>query len=284
MTSTCKVEGCTGKHRDNGYCNRHSQQFRKFGYIIEDEVIPKDQQCSIDDCEKKKYRRGMCRTHWKQWMAENPDLKVGAITECKVEGCTGKHSGKGFCRRHLEQYRIHGKVYGNLTNSRFDPNPHRFESDVCIMSLTDKMGTVTKEFLIDKEDYDRVKDCKWGSTGRYVYNETLGRLHWYILGIEKPSDRNIQMDHINMDKLDNRKCNLRICTQSQNKANVEKSILNTSGYKGVFRAMSEKWRAQIRVEGKAMHLGVYPTKEEAAESYNVAAEKHFGEFAQINQI
>jgi hypothetical protein len=94
-----------------------------------------------------------------------------------------------------------------------------------------------------------------------------------------------ETDHINGDSLDNRKGNLRTCTMEQNKRNRRTGKNNTSGYKGVqWCKRSKKWKAGIMVNRKAIHIGLYQTKEAAAKMYNEAAIKHHGQFAKLNTL
>lgn len=91
------------------------------------------------------------------------------------------------------------------------------------------------------------------------------------------------VDHINRDKLDDRWCNLRLATRSQNSANVALRRHSTSGFIGVtFDKPRNKWRAQIRIDGRKVNLGRYVTAEEAARVYDAATLKEFGEFAELN--
>lgn len=91
-------------------------------------------------------------------------------------------------------------------------------------------------------------------------------------------EANGYIDHIDMDRSNNRIENLRECTQSQNLANTRRLSTNTSGFKGVSRVSgSAKWRATI---GRR-HLGVFDTPEEAHAAYVAAAKKKFGEFARF---
>lgn len=95
-------------------------------------------------------------------------------------------------------------------------------------------------------------------------------------------------DHINHDKLDNRRENLRLCTQAENSRNsVKRTWRNgkqpTSRYKGVsLHRQSGKWRAQLYRERKLYCLGYYATEEQAARAYDAAAREHFDEFAYLN--
>lgn len=147
-----------------------------------------------------------------------------------------------------------------------------------------KLTVNGKTILIDSEDYERIKDYSmWVHTTKsYVYidktinyKKTRHRLHRFIMNAPK----NKYVDHINMNRLDNRKSNLRLCTNSQNLANSGLRKQNTSGFKGVSKNPSttspKKWRARIQHR----FIGYFYTKEEASRAYNREAKKIYGEFA-----
>ncbi len=91
------------------------------------------------------------------------------------------------------------------------------------------------------------------------------------------------VDHINQNKLDARRANLRITDRSGNAMNAGKKRHNTSGFKGVYLCkQTGRWRAEIRARGKVMKLGRFNTPQEAARAYDAAALKHHGEFACLN--
>lgn len=88
------------------------------------------------------------------------------------------------------------------------------------------------------------------------------------------------VDHIDMDRLNNRIENLRTATKSQNMSNRLKQSNNTSGYKGVyFQSQIKRWCAEIHADGKKTFLGTFDSAEEAHAAYVKAAESHHGEFA-----
>ena len=92
------------------------------------------------------------------------------------------------------------------------------------------------------------------------------------------------VDHINRNKLDCRRENLRIATKSQNAVNKSKDRKNaTSRYKGVSKARN-KWKASIQVDKKTIYLGTFDSEREAAMIYNAAAEGYFGEYAVLNEV
>lgn len=103
------------------------------------------------------------------------------------------------------------------------------------------------------------------------------RLAWLYMTGEWPAHH---IDHINCIRDDNRWCNLRPASRTQNLANTKRYLNNTSGFKGVsFHRPSQKWLAQIRANNVFHYLGIYKTPEEAHAAYCSAATKLFGEFA-----
>jgi len=93
------------------------------------------------------------------------------------------------------------------------------------------------------------------------------------------------VDHINGNPLDNRRSNLRVCTNAENLRNRGKTRANTSGYKGVwFNKIANFWYAALTVDGCVKNLGNYSTAEAAALAYNKAVKKYHGNFAKLNKV
>jgi hypothetical protein len=92
------------------------------------------------------------------------------------------------------------------------------------------------------------------------------------------------VDHISGDILDNRRCNLRLCTKSQNGMNRRKAnFATTSRFHGVhWCRRAERWRAQIKLRTGRRPIGNFGSEEAAARAYDAAAREHFGEFARLN--
>lgn len=136
--------------------------------------------------------------------------------------------------------------------------------------------------LVDDEDFEWLSQWRWAAREnqsgtfyavRYQVHRVI-QMHRVIM--EAPKE--LEVDHKNGDALDNRRCNLRLCTHQQNMHNRKLSKNNTSGYKGIsFRKRSQKWYASINV-----FIGSYDTSEEAARAYDTKAIELFGEFAKPN--
>lgn len=146
--------------------------------------------------------------------------------------------------------------------------------------------------LVDDEDYNAISRHSWHAinvksypvAARKTKKETNGKRRVILMSREImiPSP-NMIVDHINHNTLDNRKCNLRVCTQSQNMQNRIKHESKTSKYKGVsWDKKSEKWRTTIKVNDKIRYLGLFNREDIAADLYDIYAKKFFGEFALIN--
>jgi hypothetical protein len=104
----------------------------------------------------------------------------------------------------------------------------------------------------------------------------------------------LEVDHVNHNTLDNRRCNLRVCTRSENRRNGRKQSQTKWRFKGIFyhghgtysgeRGGKGRWRAYTRVSGKRIWLGYYQTDIEAAMAYNRYVAAEFGKFACFNRF
>jgi hypothetical protein len=146
-----------------------------------------------------------------------------------------------------------------------------------------------KVALIDDEDYDFVIQHKWYSHQcrknapcYAIANQKNRVVRMHRLIMNAPKD--LQVDHIDGNGLNNQKNNLRLCTAAENQHNqrVQKRA-KTSKYKGVFtRKNRNKWSCQIKCNSKIYHLGYFKSEILAAKTYDTAAKKYFGQFAKLN--
>lgn len=157
------------------------------------------------------------------------------------------------------------------------------------------LGKLNLAAKVSDEDADLAKIAWYAHKGKGNYHyaahrEGTGarqRLWLHSVVLERMLGRRLSRgelaDHINGDKLDNRRTNLRLATRSQNEANKVKGRRGASKYKGVTRARG-RWKATIMVNGKNKHLGVFDNEVDAALAYNEAALDNYGEYAKLNVI
>ncbi len=105
------------------------------------------------------------------------------------------------------------------------------------------------------------------------------RLAWLYIHGQWPKE---EIDHVNLDRTDNRLCNLREANNQQNSANTRAQKNNRVGIKGVQKKIGNRgavsFRARIRVNDNLLHLGYFETAKQASDAYASAATLHFGAF------
>lgn len=145
-------------------------------------------------------------------------------------------------------------------------------------------------FIFDHADYDLIKTYTWSINShrgqvRTCFKGKSITLHRLIMN----ASQNQQVDHINRNKLDNRRYNLRFATHQQNQCNKGLMSNNSTGYKGTcYDKRSNRIMAYINYKKVRTYLGYFPPTEngliEAAKAYNQKAIELFGEYAILNPI
>ncbi len=157
--------------------------------------------------------------------------------------------------------------------------------------MSKKISLTRNQFaIVDDEDFEFLSQFNWHAAfnGRAWYaKRTAGTrkqrtriaMHREILNVPQT----LYVDHINGNTLDNRRCNLRVCSKSENGRNRGAQANNTSGYKGVhWNKEKKRWMSFIHVDGKFKHLGYFDTPEEAAHAYDDKARELHGKFSKLN--
>jgi hypothetical protein len=150
--------------------------------------------------------------------------------------------------------------------------------------------TQGKQAIVSDEDFENVSQFKWyyDKTTGYAKRDTRidgKRVCVYMHRFINNTDDGKLTDHINGNRIDNRRENLRSCNFTQNHANKKIESKFTSKYKGVYwHKNRDKWVSMIRIDRKGHYLGVFTDEKEAAKAYNQKAKELFGDFARLNVI
>ena len=228
-------------------------------------------------------------------------LTVIMQTDDYIDG-NGKHYAQWVCSCSCDEHKIvtvrgsdlknkHSSSCGCLTREKAaDRLRLRHKTNNYSELRSDEYGSyyvgfttnTNKEFFVDEDDYDKIKNYCWVEhvlTNGYHSLEARDRetnknirMHWVIVGK--------QYDHKDRNPLNNRKYNLRQATQRDNVRNISMQRNNTSGVMGVFwHKKNQTWMAKIGVNEKLIYLGSFINKEDAIRVRLNAELKYFGEFA-----
>jgi uncharacterized protein with HEPN domain len=154
----------------------------------------------------------------------------------------------------------------NEIKNKYDNSPFK-------IPLRNREGVIVEYVLVDEDDYEKVNKYKWSlSNNGYAQGSINGKiiqLHHFVF--KKPENGNV-IDHINQDRLNDAKLNLREISRSENSHNQIKNtnIESTSKYKGVCWSKNEnKWKSQCVFKKKIEFLGYFESEEEAAKAYDI---------------
>lgn len=252
----CLVEGCNGKIQCKGYCNKHYRQITKHGMLLSQlRAIPKI---------------------------------------CSVEGCEDLVNCKGFCQKHYKQMNKYGRILERTVN---DPNEIVIEDNIATMYLYNRDCEEIATTIFDAQFVDDISNYMWSlHNNGYVVSSWFDEnnirhsmsLHRAIMYLSNgyTIDETLQIDHEDLNKLNNLRSNLRMCTGSQNEMNKIKATGQySSRHKGVtWHITTSKWRASIRFNNKQIYLGHFDDENDAARAYNAAAITYHKEFARLNDV
>ena len=183
----------------------------------------------------------------------------------------------GLCGKHYGQYSKYQKFLDNSPYSQSEPNEYEITDKGVWIYCYNKKGEFMGKFIIDIEDLDEVIKHKWRMWNNIFCtgNTNIVLIHQFLM---KPKENQV-VDHINGDRSDNRRCNLRITTQSNNCINKELQSNNKSGVAGVcWDKDRERWAPEIAIGRKKCHLGRYKKFEDAVYARYIAELTLFDEY------
>lgn len=181
---------------------------------------------------------------------------------CIVDRCDRTRYQQGYCKEHYKQIRRYGKIIKEKLGYSEFVYPTTIDNDtvyinvnnhIVIINISDIDIIKHKHIYIDKNGYAIIN-----------INNKHKRLHRVIMNYNGYDD----IDHINRNKLDNRKINLRICSRSENMHNSTNQLNTSTGCRGIYkvtdkRYVRDRYTARIQINKVIMNLGYFDTLEEA---------------------
>lgn len=232
----------------------------------------KTQKYCCEECRKKAAKE--IKSKW--YKKKNPNAyKPKEIKYCCICGdkFAGTINGKDYCNSHWQKvYR-----YGTPEGGGGSKNTFKVEGD--ITRVFTRKG---EEFVIDTEDMGKISKSTWckNKAGYPVAraNNKLIRLNRFVLDYTG----DLVVDHINGDVSDNRKSNLRICTQKENSRNLKICKNNRTGFTGVQKTKTGRYAAKIMVNRRTISLGTFDDINDAIEARKTAEKIYFKEYSRLN--
>jgi len=281
----CKFTGCSRRVKTRGYCNGHYQQHKAGAELRplqekrgSDGRLLGTGTCSFLGCENPLSSWGLCDGHYQQKRAGKNLTPLQVIRHgCSVPRCNLPHEAHGYCRKHYDKWRAHGDPEAKTCR---DPLSIEDRGDHLAVPLGGKNGEGLIA-LISHSDRESIEGIRWWATGeknpkeRYAACKIDGLrvlMHRLLLGLAREDPR--QGDHINGNRLDNRRENLRIVTFPEQMQN--KKPWGKSGHRNCFwEEKKQLWRVIVIKDKKRHYGGRHKDLNDAIEAARLLREKLF---------
>ena len=217
-----------------------------------------------------------CEEHHIKYNSYNDGLTCAA---CGDKTDVQRFHGTPYCKRHYLQMFRHGKIFDSTI---YDRNEIIVDGDLARIIIKNVKQEIIGEVIIDAEDVDKIKDLKWYISGGYCITKGINGYVGTDLANLIFNNLENKYDHINHNRLDNRKINLRPVTSHQNAMNMGKKNTNTSGVTGVRKehhCKTDRWTATITYNYKSRWLGSYKTFDDAVNARLKGEIEFFGEYS-----
>ncbi|MAH47452.1 hypothetical protein CMI37_16630, partial [Candidatus Pacearchaeota archaeon] len=269
---SCSFEECSRERKGRGYCAGHLRQLRAGEELRalrprrlkhETPVV-----CTFEGCDRDSYAHGLCSGHYQQKKRKKTLTPLGQTGgSCSVKGCERKHYSKTYCRVHYKRLRRTGSLHSGWNPSQV----LEAETYLLVEIRGPKRGGAW--FKLDKSDRPYVEGKSFSlDSGGYARRWGGGRIVYLARELtDCPED--LEVDHVNGDRLDNRRANLRIVTRAQQMQN--KKPWGKSGHRNVYETKHGTWQVVCKKDGKSYSGGRHKDLASAIEAAKALREKLF---------
>jgi len=214
---------------------------------------------------------------------KTPKTKKEYCIICGSDNQVNRYKGEPYCKKHWNHMVRYGEI---IEKTIYDKNDYIFENDIIKIVLRDKKQNINGYCIINKKNYDKVKQYKWYKSYGYCKTKGIDKdsgicIHNVIMDNLDNIDI-IIYDHRDKDRLNNREDNLRLVTNQENSMNMSKKNTNTSGVTGVRQYnndLDSKWEAGITYKYENIFLGRYFDFDDAVIARLEGEAKYFKEYS-----
>lgn len=197
-----------------------------------------------------------------------------------------RYGGYILCSKHMHQLQKYGEFKDNTERTQSDLNEFKIVDNMVVFDLYDTHQYKKGEFIIDLDDLELVRYHRWRASYGHIVSGSIHNTIILSRLIMNCTDPNMVVDHINGNGFDNRKQNLRICTQQQNVLNKSFVSNNTTGFIGIYpekrKDRKANFVAEIRINNIKFNLGSYILLEEAVYARWIGEIILFGKYRNSN--
>lgn len=185
----------------------------------------------------------------------DPSRERKKCSECNETKNVRNLRGIPYCKRHYNQMYRYNRI---IDKTIYDSNDIEIDGDIAKIIIRDKYQNIINECIIDVCDVSIVSNYKWYQSGGYSVTKSIGQDKGIDIANVLFGQYDVIFDHINHNRMDNRRSNLRIVTAHQNAMNQGKKTTNTSGVIGISKQNTgKKWTATLTYNYKPIWLGCY---------------------------
>lgn len=210
-------------------------------------------------------------------IGKKPKTQLKYCCICNSTNRVQTYKGKLYCKKHYNHMMRYGKI---INKTIYDKNDYIFENNIVKIILRDKYQNINGTCIIDKEDYEKVKDYKWYLSHGYCVTKGVNKN--FGVAIQNIVMDNLEFldviyyDHKNRDRLNNKKENFRLVSEQENAMNLSMKSTNTSGVTGVYYSnKNSRWVAVITYNYEVIYLGSSIDFDEAVQMRLEGEAKYF---------
>ena len=249
---SCSFPSCSRSSASKGLCKGHYQQTKAGRELQPLRTLDLAKTCAAPGCSLRAVCNGLCDGHYQQQRGSKPLTPLRQRHDvCTFPGCSDPHEAKGYCSGHYSQLRG-GKSVREKISVKSAVEIRDGTAYVTLLGLdrSGRKGVQVGSACVDPQDVAMVSGYRWNSSAEgYAVSKANGRgvvMHRLILSVSPE----LEVDHQDGDRLNNRRSNLRVVTKAEQSQNKKVRSDSGTGHRGVhFDAKKQLYRVFVTLQG-----------------------------------